>query len=359
MDESLKNSIINGNLEEIINSGFDFQKNNKLIFRVSSSYGHLHIIKYLIDLGINPNLDRLLFFAIDGNHLDIVTYLVSKGADIHAVYVIHQAIRKGHLDIARYLIENGADINTIALYTAARYGHLEIVRYLVEYGVRIQRNTLIASIYHNRISIIKFLMENGADIEDIFEISAGYGNLEIVKMAMDFNNLDRIFNGGFALRDSAKNGHLHVVQYLVEKGFYIHYLCDDALAQCAISGCFDVVKYLIKNKLKDHVYHNLLLININKAPLEIIQYVAEKCYHIHEDKYNILKTSILLKKDNIIDFLLPICSRELIKELLFSNRRRKEMFQFLKKRDISKYPILIEIYREFGEDVFDMLEKES
>ena len=85
-------------------------------------------------------MDRPLIYASMNGQLELVKYLIKEqGANI--ILDENKALRTascyGHLEIVKCLIENGADIHSFngsALRYASGYGHLEVVKYLVEQG---------------------------------------------------------------------------------------------------------------------------------------------------------------------------------------------------------------------------------
>ncbi|KMN45578.1 ankyrin repeat domain-containing protein [Bacillus sp. LK2] len=89
---------------------------------------------------------------------------------------LHVAAAHGHLEIVEYLINAGIDINaqggtfsTNALERATTKGHLEIAEYLISRNVGIDisepdRNPLFAAIYGGHLEIVKLLVENNIDI---------------------------------------------------------------------------------------------------------------------------------------------------------------------------------------------------
>ncbi|KWW21750.1 hypothetical protein AS888_04390 [Peribacillus simplex] len=89
---------------------------------------------------------------------------------------LHIAAAHGHLEIIEYLINAGIDANaqggtfsTNALERAATKGHLDIVEYLINQNVEIDtsepdRNPLFAAIYGGHLDIVKYLVQNGIDI---------------------------------------------------------------------------------------------------------------------------------------------------------------------------------------------------
>jgi len=70
------------------------------------------------------------------------TDITRDGVDIIADdnYAVRWASEYGHLDVVKYLVEHGADItadNNYAVRWASLNGHLEVVKYLVEHGADI------------------------------------------------------------------------------------------------------------------------------------------------------------------------------------------------------------------------------
>ncbi|MGG3495587.1 ankyrin repeat domain-containing protein [Peribacillus simplex] len=85
---------------------------------------------------------------------------------------LHIAAAHGHLEMIEYLINAGIDTNaqggtfsTNALERAATKGHLDIVEYLINQNVEIDtsepdRNPLFAAIYGGHFEIVKLLVNN-------------------------------------------------------------------------------------------------------------------------------------------------------------------------------------------------------
>ncbi|WP_147536279.1 ankyrin repeat domain-containing protein [Bacillus marasmi] len=89
---------------------------------------------------------------------------------------LHVAASHGHLEIIKYLINTGIDVNaqggtfsTNALERAATKGYIDIVEYLINQNVEFDtsepdRNPLFAAIYGGHFDIVKLLVENQIDI---------------------------------------------------------------------------------------------------------------------------------------------------------------------------------------------------
>lgn len=89
---------------------------------------------------------------------------------------LHVAAAHGHLEIVEYLINAGIDVNaeggtfsTNALERATTKGHLDIAKYLICRNVEMDisepdRNPLFAAIYGGHLDIVKLLVEKNINI---------------------------------------------------------------------------------------------------------------------------------------------------------------------------------------------------
>jgi len=101
---------------------------------------------------------------------DMLTWMTPFGTWLHV------ASAHGHLEIVEYLINAGIDINaqggtfsTNALERATAKGHLDIAKYLISKNVEFDisepdRNPLFAAIYGGHLEIVKLLVESNIDI---------------------------------------------------------------------------------------------------------------------------------------------------------------------------------------------------
>ena len=156
--------------------GINARCNNDHAVLKASEGGHLNIVKYLIEKcgAINYNDDALIR-ACEGGHLNIVEYLIEKRGIIDTDYdnLICSSSDYGHLEVIKYLINKyGIDTtNTRAIIYASRNGYLEIVKYLVEKcGVIISDEAMYEAINNEYFEVAKYLKEHGAILMDIFNI---------------------------------------------------------------------------------------------------------------------------------------------------------------------------------------------
>jgi ankyrin repeat protein len=115
--------------------------------------GQLNKVEYLLE--INP---------------DMLTWMTPFGSWFHI------AAAHGHLDIIQFLYQKGLNVNieggtfsTNALERAATKGNLDIVSYLINQDIKFDisepdRNPLFAAIYGGNLEIVKLLIENDINI---------------------------------------------------------------------------------------------------------------------------------------------------------------------------------------------------
>ncbi|MEI4804073.1 ankyrin repeat domain-containing protein [Bacillus sp. FJAT-51639] len=150
-------------------------------------------IRTAIKLGDINEVKQLI-----GNDTEILNTMTLFGTWLHV------AAKKGHLEIVKYLIEKGIDIDAkggtfdaSALNLAAGAGHLEIVKYLIEAGAELdvslaKRNPLFGAIYDGHKEVVEFLVEKGIDISirytgekinkmDAYEYAREFGQTEITE----------------------------------------------------------------------------------------------------------------------------------------------------------------------------------
>lgn len=161
------------------------------------------VIRNAIKLGDIHEVKKLI-----GNDTEILNTVTPFGTWLHV------ATAHGHLEVVEYLINAGIDINaqggtfsTNALERATTKGRLDIAEYLISQNVEIDisepdRNPLFAAIYGGHLEIVKLLVENNIDISikysgktmkdmDAYAFAIERGQTEIaeyLKLKMDEKN---------------------------------------------------------------------------------------------------------------------------------------------------------------------------
>ncbi len=205
----VQQNILNGVDVNIKTENSDMMGNTPLM--TASFYGHLEIVKYLIDEGADVNASRrygnitALNEASQNGHDEIVQLLIKHGAIDSSLI---DASQSGDIDKVSRLIKQGSDVNlqaysdTTALIKASSNGHLEIVKLLIKSGSKVNtqdmygQTALMLSSFDGHLDIVKYLVDNGADID--------------LKSGMSDGSL----SGEPAISYAKDSGYIEIVEYL-------------------------------------------------------------------------------------------------------------------------------------------------
>lgn len=198
-------------------------------------YGHMHLIRYLVNNYRSSNIDRM--------------YIKNS--------ILCIAVTYGNISILKYVIKKGADIttnNNQALYYSSLCGHLHIVKYLINkriYDTKFMSVALVYASQEGRLNIAKYLIKKKVNIND---------------------------DNGCALRRAVLYGHIDMIKYLVSKGANIHVIDEYAL-RCSIElEYIYIVKYLLKKGAILNIQHNLITYGVNYLHVSQLLSVCLKKY---------------------------------------------------------------------------------
>lgn len=302
-------------------------------------------------------------------------------------------VEHGHYDTVEYLLKNGINIESIS-YEIMKYviqnRYFKVASLLLKYGVK-SDNLLIYYVNNENIKITKFLIENSVSInkDDALINSASRGYLDIVKLLI-MNGADIHSKNESSLLLSAKNGHLDVVSFLLLNGANVHARDNLILKQSIIYRHFEVAKLLIENGASfrdddDYIFctsamngeldfviflvdkganihaqdEYALIWSLNKRHFEVTKYLIENGADIHNKNDYILNNTLSKRYYEIFFRVSRFYSSEILKGFLINKEIRDGIMKFLLKSDVSKYGSLVQVYREYGTDIFDLIEQEN
>jgi ankyrin repeat protein len=264
--------------------------------RLSATYGRLKILKYFVDLGLDPkksNGNLLSSMAWSGN-LEGVKYLVSLGLDAKSNNeAIESAIRASRTEIVQYLYNLGCKLSKKMVYILrypAGKGNLELIKFLVEKGC---------------LSSDKNAVEFLIDCDDAYDSPT-------FKRDHDISPGE---NASLCMQYAASEGHFSVVEYLVEQGFSAK---NEWILSGAISaGHLEMVDYLIKigcirtngelSWREQRYNHGLFEKAVKSGNLNLVKYfVNMNCSGIdYQDKW-LIKCTIKRGHLEIVKYLLEL-----------------------------------------------------
>ncbi len=205
----------------------DTSKLRDCIIMTASFCGHMHIIEWVIEIDhkiYGRHVDNLsnLCSAAAGDRLDVVKYFLELGyAPGHGV--VEQFARRGNLHAMEYLIHEGFNWSSDTCYYAALHGHKHILEWAVDnwyvcgpddfYGAAKNGHLEVLAWMHDLFpSVLMSADDNGRSIiSSVSEVSAEEGHLHVLQWIVDNEYpLDE-------LTFSAATDHLNVLEWLYDR----------------------------------------------------------------------------------------------------------------------------------------------
>ena len=243
-------------------------------------------VKTLLACGANPGeCPGVLVTAVCYGYLEIVKELLAHGADPNArnCEAFCQAFRNKRREIVKILLDHGASPSPSALVDAATLGYVESVQKLLDLGINpnapsvFQNTALCKAARNGHLDVVNVLLERGADPDVVGEKSdvrllAAYDGPFIYKL-LD-NGARAPGKPSSALVEAVNRGDLAIVEALLAHG------ADpdapqqtdlSALSRAVDSGRLDIVKTLLANGARPDKSPDALVAAVISKQWEIIK----------------------------------------------------------------------------------------
>jgi ankyrin repeat protein len=237
-----------GALQAYVDDGFDINIKNdscKTALIIACRERHYEVVEYLLSVGANLNDKDIiqrsaLSEAAKNEDTKIMSLLLEYGADPEGK-ILFDASTTGKLYAVKTLLSAGADPNfrffgfNTPLSVAAESGYTGIVKELIDAGLK-------KSLKGNKLALTKAAENGHFDIVKLL--------VDRLKIKVDPNPVNGSYEVESPLQMAAKNGHIKVIEYLLEKGADIEYSCfgtNTPLSLASEEGHVHVVNSLLKH----------------------------------------------------------------------------------------------------------------
>lgn len=198
--------------------------------------------------------------------------------------------------------------------TAEAANNLEALKYLFKFGyidIKISSNELVyQSAFNGHLEILKFLVESGAniqsDMKNIFHGVSERGHLETLKYLV-------LLNGKFkeycewAFHLAATNGHLETTKYLVELGAHVSAEDNETLKATVQNGHLEVVKYLVSQGADVRAGDDWSLQKAaHHGDLPMVKYLIEQGADIRANDNQAIKNALDYSRIEVLKYLVSL-----------------------------------------------------
>lgn len=239
----------------LINSGFNFNKNNEEYFMnivnlevlkrvINDGYNYVPLLNQYIDNLIQKDNAKdyvIVEYLLDlENNLELTNYALSK----YIKYFKYDVNSKSHYhgyQFLTFLAKMGASITDDVIQIIPKTEDEEILNFIIGLGIEVPFDKLLLEAVDNvNTSMIKMLINKGASI-----------NCDYIWKNIANYKYDNTF-----------------IRSLISQGVDIRSNNDEALFQCLNKGNYDKIIILLENGLPIRVYDDIILRSLIKSDLK-------------------------------------------------------------------------------------------
>lgn len=335
----LCNSAVEGNLEkviELIDQGANIHHDNDYPIHVSTEKGHIEILKYFLPLiGDNEKcITDIIIISIQNNHVSIIALLkqvVPRCSEFLFKIIIDP--QYFHLNVTIFLTDNNLFGKGHPFTLAAGNGQIHVVKYLIRKGVdkSFYKMALERGVANGHFKISKYLMKKGSKVIDnynsVLDVAVKSGNLKMIKYLVkhSVSNNKPIYDTR-PLHRAVEIERTDIVEYLI-KEIYLHSHYEYSLECASECNMWDFYRSISLGKK-----------SIN-SDLDLLNFAS-------------------FNNNEAVEHLLSLYNKDELKKLTRKINQDK-IISYLLKTDLCKYHPIIDIMREWGIDVYDIVEHEG
>ena len=314
----LINACLRGDLKTVFlldDKGVNIHIRNDEALTSASRNGHISIVKFLLEKGldVHTNFNAPFQLASLNGYYSIVELFLEKYTEFKGTNCgLENSSKEGHFKIVKLLLDNGATDMRCLVYSSER-GNYTTVKTILKYGVPIdiKYTAFLKACNNGQYSIVKLLLENGIEIHDnimltvvakkyydiaylLLENGVNYNNQLLFYGACNDGNYDfikKLLNLGITEKDggllkACEQGHVDIVELLIENGVNIHIENDKALIVVCSQGFYDIVKLLLENTTFEQNSLDLALEHALTSDITNILLEYEALEHMTNSKIN-------------------------------------------------------------------------
>jgi hypothetical protein len=215
------------------------------VHRNVAKHGHIHILEML------SNQQSLCYEAyvgaIKGNQLEVLEWLWKHNCP-DGNYLYEVAIRKGNISMMQWLRNHGFNISKNAFMETAARNNFVMMKLIYKWLYSRVGNYVHATrsaIRNGNLEMLRWLKKHDLLIIDgnIYEAAAEGGHIDVMirlheEIQIQIEISSDIFNA------SARNGHVHILEYLIAQG---HVIPNFVIMTAAANGHLNILVWAFDN----------------------------------------------------------------------------------------------------------------
>lgn len=272
----------------------------------ASANGFFEIVEFLVTVRGEPFSEDALNQTLIRNYLHIAKFLVEKNPGIQCNdFVIQYILRDRRIQSFHFILESGCYFKSDRwLAVAAQYNNTEAIEALLTYYT-VSQSCIVEATRRGTFRCWKMLMDAYPIVQDdiILKEAANWGRLDIVRHLA-------YMDGTEAILESASNGHLEIVKYLVRSPSNVSneaLWLDDAMRMACRHGHDHIAKYLLTHFPQVSISDGLLEDAITNGHLRMAQWLFENFQLRCSDR--VIQSAVLNNDIEMVSWLTK-CFRE-------------------------------------------------